>query len=533
MKYYKSYKIVWFFVAMVAIPFFNACDDTNEWGVDNDYNRLFRPSNLAVTNVLANTATASWVAIPGTEKYLLELSKDSLKFENIVGTMEATTNSYNLMELEGNTQYSIRVKAMPANQTTSESKYASVYFKTKAEQILSPVADGDRTANSVTLRWTAGLAVSVIKIVNSQGELVKSVDISGEVKALGVITIDGLSPKTSYTANIFNGDNQRGSVSFMTYPEVPAADLIVYMDASDVLTQEMFDALSEYGSVTFAMPAGAAFSSATAITLPDGLSVHFFGLAGESKAKLSINQIKLNANHGYLKFTNLDVSGIGYNSDGTPTGTTFNYLINQSDGTNVGTVELQDCLLHDFNNTPFRLQATATKNIDNLILNNCVVYNIPDAYYFINTNVASGVISNIVITNSTFYNVSRFIVHSAANNNSIVVSDCTFNNILAAGRYFIDMSANFSPATFKLTNLILGATKDATARGVRASVAPIVTNTFATSDWVVSSNAIGGLSTYSGASTSLFVNPAVGDFTIKDELFEGKSSAGDPRWRIN
>ena len=37
---------------------------------------------------------------------------------------------------------------------------------------------------------------------------------------------------------------------------------------------------------------------------------------------------------------------------------------------------------------------------------------------------------------------------------------------------------------------------------------------------------------YPGTSTDLFEDPANGNFKIKDKSFVGKSSAGDPRWRL-
>jgi hypothetical protein len=36
---------------------------------------------------------------------------------------------------------------------------------------------------------------------------------------------------------------------------------------------------------------------------------------------------------------------------------------------------------------------------------------------------------------------------------------------------------------------------------------------------------------YSGTASSLFNAPSAGDFSIIDDNFEGRKTAGDPRWR--
>jgi hypothetical protein len=532
MKIVKTYSIVVLLFATLFISVFSGCDDANDWGVDSSYKRMFRPTTLAVTEVTATTGKVQWTSIPGTGKYILELSKDSLLFQNVIKTIETDTIVFDLIDLEGTTQYSVRVKAQSNDVTIPESAFVSFYFKTKSEQIMAAVGPGDLTATTALLRWTAGLAVTNLVLVDGGGAVVMDVVLTDEDKNKGEKLIEGLSPRTTYTASIFNSDNKRGTVTFLTYPEVPAADYIVYLTEDDIIDQAFFDGLQQYGSVTLSMPAGASYNSSTAITLPAGMSVHFFGLPGAVKPKLSINQIKLNVSHAYLRFSNVDVSGIGYDKAGVPTGETYNYLINQSDAAVVDAIEFEDCLLRNFNNTPFRLQSTGAKSIKSLKINKCIVSNMQDTYYFINTNIADGIINDIIITNSTFYNVPRFIMHSGASNNSIIVEDCTFNDVIGAGRYFIDMSANFSSANLMVKDCILGASKSATARGIRSSGTAAILNTYSTTDWITGSNAIVGLLPYSGTSTSLFANPGAGDFKIKDELFEGKSTTGDPQWRI-
>jgi hypothetical protein len=59
----------------------------------------------------------------------------------------------------------------------------------------------------------------------------------------------------------------------------------------------------------------------------------------------------------------------------------------------------------------------------------------------------------------------------------------------------------------------------------------MITNCYSTSDFIITRGAFAGLISYAKSSTDLFTDPTNGNFKIKDQSFEGISSAGDPRWR--
>ncbi|MGD9928824.1 MAG: DUF5123 domain-containing protein [Mangrovibacterium sp.] len=532
MNFKKRININLIFATLAGLLLFSACVDKNDWDVDSSYSRMFRPANLAVTGVTATTADVNFVAIPGSAYYLVELSQDSLVFENIVATLDTTANLFTLENLDGNTAYSIRVKAVSEDQNKEGSAWSALYFKTRAEQIMEPVLPGDIMSRSVNLRWTAGATVTRLVVFESEDEpAVVDIELSEGAISSGALKVSGLSPETSYVAFLLNDTKQRGSATFTTYPDVPDADLLFMMEATDVLTQETFDTLT-VSSVTFAFPAGSFYTFDGTLMLPTDVDFNFFGLPGNEKAILNIKQIELGASHGFVKFTNLDLSGIVYDATGAPTAGTNDYLFNQSGTTNTNTLEFSNCLIHDYRNTPLRMKDSADKYIENLIINNCVVYNTPDSYYVINVSAANHVIDNISITNSTFHNIGRMFLHNKSNNSSIVIADCTFNNMIASGRYFLDMGSFGPSGEFAVTNCIFGDTADDNAKGIRASSAPVVTNSYSTADFILGGSSISGLNSYLGLSTDLFADPANGDFTIADELFDGKSSTGDPRWRF-
>ncbi|MGL4411858.1 MAG: DUF5123 domain-containing protein [Bacteroidales bacterium] len=522
-----SYKSI---IPAVALCFasafsFTACTETNDWGVDSEYDRLFRPANFAAKNVQANTADLSWSKIPGTDHYVLEISKDSLEFASIIDTFHTVNAEYILEELEGATGYSVRIKGISYDETKEDSRYSALYFQTKSEQIMQAVTSSDRTATTVTLRWTAGATVTHITLTDSEGVEVLTSEVSAEELQLGEKTIEELSPETTYLAAIYNGENRRGYTSFRTFPAAPPADNTIYMAESDSLNQPFFDALS--GKVTIVLPANSHYITDTYnLVLPDGVSVTFYGVPGGDKPVLELRLIKLGLGHEYVKFQNVELRA---------TAAAPQYLINQADACSVETVEFDDCYVSGYVNTMFRFQGSATKTVENFRINNMIANAASgSSYSFIHISAdATSYLNNIEITNSTFTNLGySLLLHNKSNNNSIKVSDCTMHNVVGSGRYFIDMSGSFNSTNgIRLENLILGGSGNDAARGVRPT--PVVDNVYQTESWVTASNAIPSTIKYPGAADALFVDPNNGDFTIKDIYFEGVNMAGDPRWRVS
>ncbi|PTN09232.1 uncharacterized protein DUF4957 [Mangrovibacterium marinum] len=521
-------RILFAFVAGLLV--LSACTDKNDWDTDSDYERMFRPAKLDATGVTVHTAEISFVAIPDAAYYQFELSQDSLLFENIISTFDTTAYKFTLEGLESNTKYSLRVKSVAAEAGKTESGWNAIYFKTRAEQIMEEVSSGDILSSSVTVRWEAGATVTNLLVNDADGVEIDNVTISAEQLEAGEMLLTGLSPETSYEVLLMNGEKQRGSASFTTFPETPEADYYIRLQAGDTLNFEVLDGLA-VSSVTVTFPAGARVSNQETVQLPEGISFNFFGLPGDSKAILNVPQLNLGANHDYVKFTNLDISGLIYQPDGSTNGASNAYFINQASATNTTTLEFSNCLLHDFKNTLLRMKDSDDKYIENLNIDNCVAYNVPDSYYFINVSASNHVINNISLTNSTFYNIGRLFLHNKSNNNSVLIADCTFDYVLGSGRYFFDFSSSFGPADgFTMRNCILGSTQDEGAKGIRLNGTPTVTNCYATNDFVLGGASINGLNDYPGASTDLFADPTTGDFSIADESFDGKASAGDPRW---
>ena len=85
--------------------------------------------------------------------------------------------------------------------------------------------------------------------------------------------------------------------------------------------------------------------------------------------------------------------------------------------------------------------------------------------------------------------------------------------------------------TATIRNSIFAKTKNVNASGILLSNYTSVNN-HQSNDYVVAREGVKSVTTYAKPSADLFVNPESADFTIKDASFAGKSTAGDPRWRI-
>jgi hypothetical protein len=154
--------------------------------------------------------------------------------------------------------------------------------------------------------------------------------------------------------------------------------------------------------------------------------------------------------------------------------------------------------------------------------------------------------ANARITNSTFSRCRKFVTHTVAGNNSLVIENCTFNDVPTGGpagapvNWLIDFNTFGSATPIVLNNCIIGRSWVETAGntdagGIRANASTTISvnNTYVLSDFVSTNPTfqISGLLAYPKTAVEVYQDPANKDFHIKDSAFPGATSAGDPRWR--
>ena len=406
------------------------------------------------------------------------------------------------------------------------------FFKTKAEQLFYPVTSSDIEDGLLHLSWVAESEVTKI-VVSADGEEVMTIPLTAEQIANGECDIVGLAPTTTFTIEIFNGDVRRGTLTVTTPAAMPAADYKYYLPATaTVISQTLLDEIAEAAqaaaddptnySATIGIPAGITIDvvgttsegSTTSVQIPDGMSVTFFGLAGGDAPLLKVSKsIDIRGTHAYVRFNNVAITDGG-----------CQYLINQAEACTLGEFSFTNVKLTNMSRSWVRLQGSSSKAINQLIIDNCIVDNQGSgAYPLFYFNNKAYTIGSMTVKNSTFSSL----VHSFTDcRNAVIgkidISDCTFYNIIGAGRYFIDAQKLSVPIS--LTNTIFALTNSETSKGIRDGVVEAV-NSYMTNDFKLSGNTFTVDQEYDGSATDLFTNPANLDFTLKVSL-----KTGDPRW---
>lgn len=561
-KKMKSIKNILSTASMIALALSaTSCTDGNDWDVDGSLSRLFGLNGDKITVETAETsATVTFSAftskaVSSPEYYVFEVSKDSLyegvENANIIKFGEdksLTSSPVVLSGLDGDSKYYMRVKAM--SSTVNESKW--VYykdgssFKTKAEQIFNNVEATDLFEDHVNLSWTPGAEVTHITYANANdAENIQTINLTDAEKAAGKYTLAGLQPTSTYTITIYKNDVKRGQLQITTPAAMPAANY-KYSLSSDVtvISQDLIDEIAEKAkaaagnetnySATIGIPAGAKVAlygindsdgGKTNVTIPDGMSVTFFGLAGGDAPTINLDKnFDIAGSHAFIKFQNvkLEENGAGY-------------FINQSKACTVSEFTLENCEVSNLKTSFFRLQGSDAKSIGKLTLKNSIFTKLCAGYGFIHVDAGSGAghVDNVEIDGCTFNSIcvtgKVFIFSKKTDMQDITIKNSTFYNCNGSGQYFVDFNADtFGPNTFTIENCIFGKSADeATDKNIRSKTPATVANSFRTTDFF---KVIKGVNDTEFSSTQLFKDPANGDFTIKAGTL--KEKAGDPRWYV-
>jgi len=515
-------------LALFLLPVAISCEKDK---IDEEFvpERMFTPAaiNIALTN---SDAILSWnrsLFAAGQETYTLEVSTDSMFQSTAHISVEIDSLRYIVAETDvvPGTKYFARLRANATESSEASHWVYSESFIITGQVLLLPVEPGDLAATSVTLKWDPGVVTHIM--LNGVRH-----DITPAEAAAREKTITGLTEKTEYEASLFNNTLTRGMRDFRTRAMTPTGPLVVVLGANDSLGAMLKTAVD--GNI-FVLPQGSQQFYNDPITLPAGISVTIFGEDVPEKPVVALNGITLPATAGTITFENVDITGYQENDE---TKSKRNYIFNQSAATATDQVIFENCIVRNFTNTPFRIQSSNPITINKVVFSRCVVYDCGDngangTYAMIHSNVATGKVNNIEITNSTIYKIGySIILHNSAPSQSVLIENCTFYNVVGNGRYFVDYNAQ-SAGSFTVRNCIIGKTLSPaeSSRGIRAGSSYTVDNTYKTADAIISSNPITNIIDYPQNSTELWANPASGDFTIIDNTFPGRTNAGDPRWR--
>lgn len=491
--------------------------------------RNFTPTAITVTGgdtAVTITWPASLFSAGSGVTYTVQISEDStFQAAPALSFIKDSTSAFVTDDsLKDRTSYFARVKAN-ATSVATESAWVEtgMHFSLVGVQIFKPVQAADVLDDEAILRFLTTAGANKIVLTDAMGSTMQ-VDITAADNMAGFILVSGLTPGMTYMAEIFVGTKSKGIISFSTKSPVSGNNVI---DLRSILNrpQVLYDTLSQIpGGAIVLLKRGLTYTIPSTYVFDKSVSIRSgLGFSTPAVVLLSSN-FDASGNIDSLYFSDITIA-----TDGSA-----NYFLNMGNTGIINKLDVVNCsTLGVFNNSFIRLK-TGGAEIVNLTINNSIIDSIgigaKYAVFYANSS-NSAKIDNINVTNSTFYSFYYFIRQDGITGTSISINNCTFNDMINNGGYFINYSGTF-PSVFNINNTIFGRTIDPTnANGIKSSGSAVLSNTYATSDDVFSANPIMGATSYPGTAANLFLDPANGNFTIKDNSFAGKSTAGDPRWR--
>lgn len=550
-------KIV-YIICFTSMVFTTACNDVFNQVTELTTDRLFRPISFTAT-LNKTQATLSWVASNNAVSYTLQVSLDSLDYSKPVVDTTMTQLSY-VQEFAGATKYYARVKANAADSVKNSKFNASLSFKTPAENIFDGYGTSNNTGklysaymtdvHTLDIKWTPKANVTHLILLSADGSR-DSVEISAPEAAAGEKFLGSLA-NSNWRIEIFNNKIQRGTTT-----GIVEGDII--LNAGDDLPTAITNASP--GQVIILAP-GSLYSVGSS-QYRFSKNIKLRGLSPSNRPVMAMTNGTPTATTNmlgfvdgssmdYVRFENIDFTGY---CDNSTSATKIGYLFNSNILTTVKSLTFKNCNLHNFGNTPMRLQANKGQVIDTLSFNGCVINEVGFAstYAVVNSNSAD-YFNNIYFSNCTVYNFKNgFIVRQATaaipvTMGNVSITNCTINQGIqdpAAIRYLMDLNLVTMTGGITVKNCIFGLTGSTLgASGIRSTI-PIATinntGSYFTKDnidntpvgtapntFVYSIQA--AMTAYSGASTDLWNGPTTGDFKLKDTAFKGKGLAGDLRY---
>jgi hypothetical protein len=509
--------------------------------------RTFAPATVTTT-LTETTAKISWPQAlftnAGEATYLVEVSKDP-NFGTIAYTK--TTNDLSTTVTEADiavrTNYYARVKALGADGTADSNYSMSSVFRMTGEQYLYPIPATDATDVEVLVKWKANPVLNRLVVTPTAGGTPVEVALTPTDHAALQKVVSGLTQLTDYSVEIYQDTKSKGIQSFKTKATITGniVDLSGTTGDPNLLKANITSAPS--GSV-IVLRRGERYNLdvATTFTNKSLTIVSKLGFGTNYATIRSSSNFTISAGSAIdsIVFRDLIIKGASAASFDA------NYVFNIANAGTISKLRFDNCIIKWLRGM---VRATATTTvISNYFVNNCQVDSIKD--FSVVQVTAPSNFQNVKITNSTFYKCRKFINHPVAAT-SVLVENCTFNEVVSNStttNFLIDYGSANVANGITLKNCIFGKTwtepGGATIiNGYRAGsgTALSVITCFATSDFTFGANPLLGTTPYSGTSAALFKDPQNdiatpvyqnADFTIKDANFAGKSTTGDPRWRI-
>lgn len=510
--------LIGLFVVGVAVSCSDPMSEIKELGIT----RNFAPVALTAKVVNKTDIKLEWNKSDA-ESYTIEVFYEDPDFAGTpVKTITGVTNDdipYTINGLEGETEYSIRVKAVSGR--LSDSKWSTVTATTDAEQIFYTVdEENDVTESTITVRWPAGATATAIVVTPGDKEF----PVTADAIAAGEFTVTGLDAETEYTIKLMNGTKTRGTVKAKTAIDLggaihvkAGADLKALLDAAvdgDVFAFDpgTYSILNEEEKpTTYEITKKISFKSVRSYDR----AIIKAGFILATGAEFSMNQIVLDGDKNV---------GNAISYAGTAKGTECKLTI-------------EDCEVTGFKTT-FITDAKADI-VGYITINNSLIHDMPLANRCI--DFQGGALAELNITNCTIYNVSggdSFIRNDdkGTYNGKLYVNidHCTLDgfNTTGKGILYIRKGAKAGDLTIAFTNNVVS-----NSTGVFSNFTPNVEPSFEHNNYFNAPNLVQATATeaskiFDNAGTAYdpqYADYSKFDFTIGSDDIKALK-IGDPRW---
>lgn len=501
----------------LVIVSFSSCSDDDELIEELVIEREFAPVGVTAQIRTQTTVELNWTLNEDVDNYVVEIGEDE-NFTTLTQTVNVTASELPVQILLGaETFYYIRVKAI-SSRGLGDSKWSIVTAQTLTEQIFLPIQPGDVLANEALLRWVPNSVVT--QIVITPGNITHNIT-PQEIND-GMATITGLTGETFYTANLLNGTNIRGVLSFTTEVDpnsgatvTPADDLFQRIaDASpgDILLLEPGDYTAQIGT----------------ITLDKSLTIRSLYSFDKPLLKVSFSIVTGAVD---VNLIDLDLTG---DAD-----TNLTDVVRYSAAGSYNSLLIRGCNIHDFGRS-FIAGNVTSAIVNTVTVENCVVTNVltngGDFIDFRDSDVL-----NIAVKTSTFNNCAPardfFRIDAAGTSNgnatvNILLENCTLyacaNN---SSRRIFYVRFNSNDIIVK-NNLIT----DTVAEAFSDQSSTDETMTFENNNYFNAPTLYDPTVARFDNTTTYFTldpgfsNAAGGDFTVSNQTLID-NNIGDPRWR--
>lgn len=452
--------------------------------------RQFKPGDINVT--AGETAavlkwSSSLFTTAGNVTYTVEVSTDSTfqgtpVFSRTVDTPTVTVTDSVLVVMQN---YYARVRANQNGNTAASGWVTSKAFKITGEQIFQTIADVDLKDTSVLLKWRPTTGLTNIRITPLSGSPY-DVPLTPADLLVNQKLIKGLSPLTTYKAEIFRNTVLKGNITFTTKERNIYATILT--SGQDLVTAV---ANAANGDIIGLQPGTYNCVDGTGAYV--NLTVQQKTITIQSLSN-NPNDTKVNFKEVTLKGTGAGVTLKGINFDGAAANATSaqaSYFVNlvglaaDGDAATFTDVKVENCWVHNMGNCLMRANRASSNGghkIDTVSINNCKVYDNQaiSAYTFFTLDKLE--FRALLLTNSTFYNLGRGFISYSTNMTfpvapSVLIDHCTINGFGRDARTNFFVDANGNPGTVAIRNDIIANTplpgQTVATSLVRASVATV------------------------------------------------------------